>query len=214
MKLLFCLLVFVVVSGFQCSSDYFYSDPNDPGLSEFSDHGYQQVSSYINDDPWVGASQAYSHFNLASDSFYTYSQYIWLQATAAAQDTLHFSWSGRFGVTQSDFVYTYQWQSNNVVTLSIPVPKNFTIREFYALRGKRFPDAGTPVSISLGNGVADQSTTLDGTGKIYLVSIKTMGEASEFQMTGLYEGNIGDSIHITKGRFDSRFYTYEHNLPD
>ncbi|MEO8821253.1 MAG: hypothetical protein ABI374_10455 [Ginsengibacter sp.] len=157
----------------------FYPDTNNPGLSRFTSRGYNIASSYINGRPYVNNGSYYPL--LQKDS------------SGNAVDTLQFQWD------------LYSRDSKNMtagyknISFLLQVPASFNKTNFIAFNGQRFLNS-VPFTIQ------DTSlNTLSGIGTLYFVSVtEDLSYSNEkyIKLSGLFDGNIGDSISITKGRFD------------
>ena len=77
------------------------------------------------------------------------------------------------------------------------IPKTFTARDFVAMDGKRFSSNTNKVLIDFPSNYSDRRI---GPSNIYFIKINI--DTSYLSFSGLFDGNIGDSIFITKGRFD------------
>jgi hypothetical protein len=182
--------------------DMFFPDQYNPGLSIFTNRGYNVGSVYINDSPWVSD---------LSTKINSLPIYISLDTTNnPTTDTLNIGWTGSFP-TPNNFG---NWNSYPNLNFAFPVKKNFTQADFLNWNGKLFPADTTTVTISLSYVpyfYANDSTSVVGSGKIYFVKITSdtsaSGQANGISVSGLFEGNIGDSIILQKGRFDFVFAT-------
>jgi hypothetical protein len=179
-----------------CYKSYFFEDSDDPGLSRFTNRGYNVTSAYINNEPWVSDFSSYGGSAPA---------YLYRDSTGVSKDTLYISWSGKLS-NDSVFRSSY-WRDFQNLTISLPIKKNFSRNDFLNWNGKAFPDDSTSVSISLSQYYPYPSNpyTITGPAKIYFVKIEHSDTAiskTGFLVSGLFEGNIGDTIKITKGRFD------------
>jgi hypothetical protein len=115
---------------------------------------------------------------------------------------MRISWRGSFD-TATNFQSFF-------INFLIPVKKDFTKADFFNWNGKIFPDAATPIEFSLSNVpdfISVSQREIFGTGKIYFV--KAIPNSNGTAISGLFEGNIGDTIIVRKGRFDF----YVQNLP-
>lgn len=179
-----------------CYKNYFFEDPDDPGLSRFTNRGYNVTSAYINNEPWVSDFSRYRGSAPA---------YLYRDSTGVSKDTLYINWSGSFS---NDSVFRFaNWRDFHNLIISLPVNKNFSRNDFLNWNGKAFPDDSTSVSISLSPYYPYTSNlyTITGPAKIYFVKIEPSDTAiskTGFLVSGLFEGIIADTIKITKGRFD------------
>jgi hypothetical protein len=198
--LLLFLLLFELTG---CYKRNFYEDPDDPGLSRFTSHGYSVTSTYINSEPWVslfsGSLNGAYHARILRDS------------TSAARDTLYITWQGEFtNRVPAPLSPGGGW---NYLSFSIPIKKNFSKIDFLNFNGKIFPADSTTVTVSLSRYEQPYlGSSISGTGKIYFVKVRFGSTDLDFTISGLFEGNIGGSVLITKGRFDYRITEQDHNL--
>jgi hypothetical protein len=81
------------------------------------------------------------------------------------------------------------------ISLLIPVSKSFSINDFIALSGKRLPANANGILVN-----SFYNTSNPGTSNLYFVKISL--DTSALYFSGLFDGKIGDSIVISKGRFD------------
>ena len=82
----------------------------------------------------------------------------------------------------------------------MPVPKSFTQNDLLQISGKRFDSNQIQI-----NSYVNQPYALSGTSNIYFVQLKidkSVTPSSYYIISGLFDGNIGDSILVTKGRID------------
>ncbi len=174
LHLSFIPLVFLTT----CHIWNFYPDPDDKGLSRFTSRGYNQASNYINDRPFVNNG---------------FVPLLHKDSTGNSMDTLLFSW----GLFQNDTGVRSRY---NKLSFQMPVPSIFNKNNFIAFNGKRF--LSVPLTIQ------DTSMkTMTGDATLYFVSVSEEVASSDpnikfIKLSGLFNGNIGDSVMITKGRFD------------
>jgi hypothetical protein len=198
--LLFFLLSFELAG---CYKRNFYEDPDDPGLSRFTNRGYSVTSAYINSEPWV---------SLFSGSLNgAYHAHVFRDSTSATRDTLYITWQGEFtDRVPPPLSPGGDW---NYLTFSIPIKKNFSKSDFLNFNGKIFPADSTTVTVFLSRYEQPSlGTSISGTGKIYFVKVNFGSTDREFTISGLFEGSIGGSVQITKGRVDYRITEQDHNL--
>ncbi len=174
-----------------CAKRNFFPDTDDPGLSRFTSNGYNIATVYINGDafinPFLGA---YRGNSLPSLSRIT---------TSGTVDSLTLSWSI---VLNNDAALPFNGVYQNI-SLMIPVDKSFTQNDFLSWNGKRL--AANSNSIYLNSFNSSATGILAGLSNIYFVQINidnSKTSSKVYQISGLFDGNIGDSILITKGRFD------------
>ena len=173
-----------------CAKRNFYPDPDDPGLSRFTSYGFNIATNYINGSPYI---------NPFRNSFRgNYLPAFTKILTTSAFDTLRISWL----IEPKDSITNYNSPYQNI-SLLIPIPKSFSRNDFLLLNGKRLLNTNTVQIQSNSNAPPGQ---FSGTANIYFVQITTdsLNYTRYFSISGLFDGNIGDSILITKGRFDFR----------
>lgn len=163
-----------------CNSYWsFYPDQDDRGLSRFTSRGYNVASNYINGNSFsiMGGNNIF----LQKDS------------SGNAIDTLKLSW----GLYPNDYgpkVYSYK-----NISFNLPVSSSFDKNNLLALKGTKFLNS-VPVTL-----LDSSLNILSGTGTLYFVAVSEQVFASDqknIKLSGLFDGNIGDSVRITKGRFD------------
>ncbi|HET6995713.1 MAG TPA: hypothetical protein VFI06_12060 [Chitinophagaceae bacterium] len=185
-----------------CYKRNFYEDPDDPGLSRFTNRSYNVTSAYINSEPWV------SVFSGSLSGAYHTS--IFWDSTSASRDTLHITWRGEFSDQSLSFLSP--WSDWRFLSFSMPVKKNFSKEDFLGFNGKIFPADSTTVTVTLSPyEFISPAPSVSGTGKIYFVKVNAGPHDREFTISGLFEGTLG-SVLITKGRFDYRITPADHNL--
>lgn len=172
--LLFTSLFFLTT----CHLNYFYPDPDDPGLSRFTSRGYNVASVYINDRPFKNNGLFYPL--LQKDS------------TGNSIDTLKFKWN----LYPNDSAFLISAYNN--ISFHIPVPASFNKNNLLAFDGQRFLNS-IPVTLQ-----DSSSKVMSGTATLYFVSVKEekISDKNYIKLSGLFDGNIADSIRITNGRFD------------
>jgi len=158
----------------------FYPDPDDKGLSRFTSRGYNNASNYINDRPFVNNGP--------------YDPLLHKDSTGNSMDTLVFSWALR----QNDSVQIRSRYS--YISFLMPIPSIFNKNNFMAFNGKRFLSVPLTIQDTL-------TKTMTGDATLYFVWVSeevasTDSNIKFIKLSGLFNGNIGDSIMITKGRFD------------
>ena len=158
----------------------FYPDTDDPGLSRFTSRGYNVASSYIN-----GRTFRNTGF---------YRPLLHKDSSGNTIDTLVFSW----GLYQNDSVRVRSNYEN--ISFLMPVSQLFNKTNLLGFSGQRFLNS-VPLTI--------QDTSLNkitGIATLYFVSVSEVvfsGSNEKFiKLSGLFNGNIGDSVTISKGRFD------------
>ena len=173
-----------------CTKRNFFPDEDDPGLSLLTSNGFNIASSYINKVPYINP---YHNTIFGINNYLPTLRKI---ITNSAFDTLSLSW--QIEPNDSSLIYNAKYQS---ITLLIPVPKIFTQNDFLLLNGQRFSSNTNKINIQSNYYLFNQ---LSGTSNIYFVEIKKDNsvDPKNYIISGLFDGNIGDSILITKGRFD------------
>lgn len=173
-----------------CAKRNFFPDEDDPGLSLLTSNGFNIASSYINEVPYINP---YHNTIFGINNYLPALRKI---ITNSAFDTLSLSW--QIEPNDSSLIYNAKYQS---ITLLIPVPKIFTQNDFLLLNGQRFSSNTNKINIQSNYYLFNQ---LSGTSNIYFVEIKKDNsvDPKNYIISGLFDGNIGDSILITKGRFD------------
>jgi len=189
-KCILCLLIFCLAG---CAKRNFFPDEDDPGLSRFTFHGYNIATAYINEVPYINPFYGPALFG-ASPPQGNAIPVLSKVATNSAFDTLSLSWP--IGINKNGTTSRY---SDQTISLLMPVPKSFSLNDFLALSGQRFSSNTNNILLQ---GFRDQP--LYGSSNIYLVeiSVDITESYKHIVFSGLFNGNIGDSILVTKGRFD------------
>jgi hypothetical protein len=168
-----------------CIKQEFYPDPDDPGLSRFTSKKYQTGTCYINEEPYINYWPKAGGIGFGSLPFPTITKVL----SGSTADSLDFSWP--IGINEGNKFINGKYSQ---ISIRLPVSQAFSRRDLAAWDGKRFG--------------ADVATLyldhhLKGTANIYFVKISSgTTENDAWRMTGLFDGNIGDSIIVKKGRFD------------
>ena len=167
-----------------CIKQEFYPDPDDPGLSRFTSKQYQTGTCYINEEPYINYWPK-GGTGFSSLPFPT----ITKVRPGNPADSLDFSWP--IGINERNKFINGKYSQ---ISIRLPVFQNFSRNDLAAWNDKRF---GTDVATLY------LDHHLKGTANIYFVKILSgTTENDAWLMTGLFDGNIGDSIIIKKGRFD------------
>lgn len=157
----------------------FYPDPDDQGLSRFTSRGYNIATGYINGRPFMNTS--------------SYNPLLHKDSTGNPVDTLLFTWA----LYPNDSVGVRSAYNN--ISFLLPVPQFFNKINLLAFNAQRFLNS-VPLTIQ------DTSLkTITGIGTLYFVSVSeglSSPNQKYIKLSGLFDGNIGDSVIITKGRFD------------
>lgn len=186
---LFPFIAIIFLSG--CIKRNFFPDEDDPGLSRLTSYGFNIATAYINLVPYINPYKK-TIFGGAN-----YEPTLRKVFSTTAFDTLSLSWP--IEINDSDVNYNQPYQN---ITLQLPVLKSFTQQDLLALNGKRFSSNNNTIIIQ---SYSNQPNALIGLSDIYFININTdpsYSSPTRYIISGLFNGNIGDSIHITKGRFD------------
>lgn len=177
-----------------CTPKPFFEDPSDPELTRFTNRGYDAGAAYINDKAWVTGYSSVGGYDAS----------ILVDSNNLGKDSIYLSFQGEYKPTLSGVQPAWRYYSQLLIAL--PVKKNFTRSDFLQWNGRLFPADTTQVTVYLSNGFPPFSPTfLRGTGKLYFTNIYSITQPQVLLgMAGLFEGKIGDSITISKGRFDFR----------
>lgn len=185
-----CFLAFILGG---CGKRNFFPDEDDSGLSRLTSRGYNIATMYINNVPYINTYST-TIFGGISNSM----PIVTLISTNSTFDTLNISWQIEINDRSNSFNQPYY-----SVSLLMPVQKNFTSADFLAMDGQRF--AANTNAIAL-NSVYNISDTFYQQANIYFVNLKYMSSSATstnyYSFSGLFNGNIGNTISITKGRFD------------
>ncbi|HZW70311.1 MAG TPA: hypothetical protein VFF57_05520 [Hanamia sp.] len=190
LSMLFCCLSLIIMS---CGKRNYFPDPDDPGLSRLTSRGYNIITMYINNVPYINPYRR-PLFGGVSNTLPAITRKI----TNSDFDTLQISWQIEINDTSASYNQPY-----HSVSLLIPVSKSFTSHDFLSMNGERFSPGANAIAV---NYPYNYSDSLAGKSNLYFIDIKynTLGDGSRhsYSFSGLFDGNIGDSILITKGRFD------------
>lgn len=174
-----------------CLKQRFIPDPYDPELSRFTSKELQTGTCYINDLAYIN----YWPESGISISGLPYPEITKL-INPNGPDSLVFSWE----ILRSKEGKAIDEQSR-WISFKIPVVKGFKSNDLLSWNEKRFTPGECAVYLDW--------EKLAGTAGIYFVKTSerstnqaAAGSIKYFYMTGLFNGNIGDSIMIKKGRFD------------
>lgn len=193
-----CILLYLLIFCLAgCAKRNFFPDEDDPGLSRFTFHGYNIATAYINEVPYINPFYGTNLFGIASPPGNAI-PLLSKVATNSAFDTLSLSWP----IEKNDNTQASNSYFNPTISLLMPVPKSFSLNDFIALSGQRF--SSNTNSILLQGFLPKPPDTLYGSSNIYFVEISVDSTESykHIVFSGLFNGNVGDSILITKGRFD------------
>lgn len=185
-----CFMAFLLAG---CGKRNFFPDEDDPGLSLLTSRGYNIATMYINNVPYINTYQK-GLLGGIINSVPT----VTLISTGGISDTLSISWE----IKRNDSSNVYN-QSYHSISLLLPVPENFTSYDFLAMTGQRFANNNNAITL---NSFVNYPDSLHGSSNIYFVKIQYLNSpatsSKTYSFSGLFDGNIGDSILITKGRFD------------
>ncbi len=177
-----------------CGKRNFYPDEDDPGLSRFTSRGYNIATMYINNNAYINTYHTGIIFGGITNSVPT----LTLISTDSTSNTLIMSWPIELN-NGSDTTYLSPYQT---ISLLMPVPKSFNKVDFIAMRGTRFASNTNAIELQP---FRYSNDSLSGFSNIYFVKINPIqinDSTNYLELSGLFNGNIGDSILITKGRFD------------
>lgn len=184
-QFLFIILVFFA----SCGKRNFFPDQDDPGLSLLTAHGFNIASNYINGQPYVNPFGGILRGN--------YLPLLQKVASTDILDTLSLSWpiEPNDGTSIPNSKYYF-------ISLLLPVSKSFNKQDFLSFNGQRFASDSARIYLQTNN----FNNRLWGKGNLYFVEIKPddLINPNSYIISGLFDGNIGDSILVTKGRFDFR----------
>jgi hypothetical protein len=176
-----------------CGKRNFFPDEDDPGLSLLTSRGYNIATMYINNVAYINPART-SFLGGIANALPT----VTLRQTSGAFDTLDISWKIEKNVKTPSYNSSYY-----SVSLLLPVSKTFTARDFSAMSGKSFSSNSDAIAINSDFGYPDG---FSGISNIYFVKVNYVDSSAttsrSYAFSGLFNGNIGDSILITKGRFD------------
>lgn len=162
-----------------CHTWNFYPDPDDQGLSRFTSRGYNIATGYINERPFRNAG--------------SYDPLLRKDSSTNAIDTLRFTWT----LYPNDSVNAVSKYQN--ISFLLAVPQSFNKSDLLSFNGQRFLNTAIVT-------LQDSSLkTISGRGNLYFVLVnegQAYSNQKSIKLSGLFDGNIGDSVLITKGRFD------------
>jgi hypothetical protein len=198
----FFVLLLLCATLCSCYKQYFFEDTDDAGLSRLTSRNYNVASVYINEEPWV------TGFTSTRGPYPTT---ILLATGSAVKDTLYITWDGEF--TNTNAVAVAGLSKQFYVTIAVPVKKNFTKADFLGFGGQSFAADSSGVKVLLSpSPFVSAGSYLYGKGKIYFIRIDAAPGNASINFSGLFDGNIGDSILLKKGRFDYSVSPQDYNL--
>ena len=187
------LLTWFIMLLIGCGKRNFFPDGDDPGLSRLTSRGYNIATVYINNVPYINVYRK-RLFGGITNSLPTVNRI----STNSAFDTLSISW--QIEINDNSDSYNQPYHS---ISLLIPVSKNFTAHDLLAMNGKRFASDTNAIAI---NSFYNYPASLAGRSNLYFIKVDynfpPNGPSATYSFSGLFDGKIGDSILITKGRFD------------
>jgi hypothetical protein len=186
-----------------CSKRNFFPDEDNPGLSILSSRGFNIATVYINEVPYINPYSKFIFGGVVNSS-----PTITKINTNSTFDTLSLSWAIQINDTTNSNSSPYRY-----IAILMPVSKSFTRNDLIAMSGQRFSSNSDKVILQSFN--YGPSDFLSGVSNIYFVKInQTQSDTSapRLLLSGLFNGNIGDSILITKGRFDFEISTNDINF--
>lgn len=172
-----------------CLKQRFYPDPFDPELSRLTSGKFQTGTCYINDTVYINKWPELG-FSLGRPGL----PYPTLTKNSfpAQMDSIDFTWRIK---RKGDF--SYNPEEYTQITIRIPVPSDFTSKDLMSWNGKRFNMDECTLYLDPRQGA--------GTAGVYFVKVSeqtTEENRTTYYMSGLFEGSIGSSITVKKGRFD------------
>lgn len=183
----FALSFFVLIVFSGCLKQRFLPDPYNPGLNRLTDKQTNTGTCYINDVPYINYWPS-SGFGIGWGG----SPYPRLRkvTTTNAPDSIDLSCQIGLRVNGKFEAGAYQ-----NIAIRIPALQGATFENFWRWNEKRFSSDECALYLNY--------STLRGTANIYFVKITTSNGSRDYlNISGLFDGNIGDSILVKKGRFD------------
>ncbi len=176
-----------------CGKRNFFPDDDDPGLSRFTSRGYNIATMYINNVPYINPYKKPLFGGIVNIT-----PTVDLISTNSTFDTLNISWEIEINDSSNSYNQPYHF-----ISLLIPVSKNFAPQDFLAMKGQRFASDTGAITLKLFD---NYTYSLSGKSNIYFVNTAYTDSSAttsrNYAFSGLFDGNIGDSILVTKGRFD------------
>jgi hypothetical protein len=166
----------------ECRRDNFFPDPDDSGLSRFTSRGYNVATNYINDVPFRNIGPYYPL--LQKDS------------SGSVIDTLKFAWPlYPVNTLRNNFIYKN-------ISFLIPISSSFNKNDLLSLNGQRLLNSAEVVVQKIQDSSLE---AISGNANLYFVSVNedlSYPPQKYIRLSGVFDGNIGDTVLITKGRFD------------
>jgi hypothetical protein len=166
----------------ECRRNSFFPDPDDPGLSRFTSRGYNTATAYINGGPLINIGSYYPL--LQKDS------------SGSSIDTLKFAWP----LYPSDLLN--HGSIYHDISFLLPISSSFSKNDLLAFNGKKISNS---ISVVIQEIQDTSLKAISGTANLYFVSViedLSFPPQKYIRLSGLFDGNIGDTVLITKGRFD------------
>lgn len=185
-----------------CDSNHtvFFEDPDNNGLSVFSNKSNNIASAYFGDAIWRTRDRVSSIFSNPS-----YEIYIHKQVTSSASDTLFIVWYGRLPNQNN--------QQQVTIYFAKTIPKDFRAIDLVSFKGQRLIADGISSYFKINGYPA--TPTEKGTGSIYfhMVDIQLNSQADgSGRIAGLFEADF-TNLKIKKGRFDHSLSPMHVQLP-
>ncbi len=181
-----CLISLVFIFS-RCQKQRFLPDPHNPGLSMLTDQQTNTGTCYINDVAYINYWPAAGYGIGWGGSPYPRLSKV---TTTNAPDSIELSWQIGLRVNGK-----FETGAYNNIAIRIPALQGATFENFWGWNEKRFSSDECALYINY--------STLKGTANIYFVKITTSNGSRDYlNISGLFDGNIGDSILVKKGRFD------------
>ena len=201
--IIYTLLIVLVLTSCDYFPNNYHPDPDDAGLSQFTSSGYNIVTNYINGTPYINVNTG-GYYNYSGGGYYNGGLPLLKKiVTASPYDTLSLSW--KIQVNNSS-AQSFGYPIYEAIAILIPVAKSFNANSFLALNGQRLATDSCNVALTQYNSFnGSDSTVLTGMANIYFVKISlenAVQTSSTLYFSGLFNGNVGDSVAVTKGRFD------------
>ncbi len=190
-----CLLIMPIIF-LACAKRNFFPDPDNPGLSRLTAYGFDVATMYINGAPYINP---FSKLN--GNAPPTLSKYI----SNGSVDTLYLSWTIVLNDSNQMPNINYSF-----ITIAIPVPKTFAQTDLLNWNGKRMDSSSNGIQINF------DYTPRPAAGNANLYFVKIIVDSTDsiknYTLSGLFNGNISNSILVTDGRFDFEFYSNDLNF--
>lgn len=177
------LLPMLMLAG--CLKQRFIPDPFNQALSMLTTSQTNTGTCLINDVPFINYWPESGAGGFGRIPYPRITGYV----IPNQPDSIDFSW--QIGQRKNGKFVNGAYDN---ISIRIPAPLGASFKTLMSWRGKRFASNECKVYLNY---------SLQGSANIYFVAIDQKSQASDhIYISGLFDGNIGDSIHITKGRFD------------